>query len=85
MYACPELHGNKNTTVHLTSGTKSYYIGIKRRKFNENWIEFVRDHDLQQYETIVFLPQANNSYLTLIFNEFGIERLYPWHFKFKKL
>ena len=53
-------------------------------KLDEYW-NFVQQHDLQEDNTIVFLPEQNILFVVLIFNDYGIERLYPSQFKFIKI
>ncbi|KAL3529436.1 hypothetical protein ACH5RR_008758 [Cinchona calisaya] len=82
-----KIHGykfrrEKTPTIVLTSGRKTYSIGINKKSFTHNWNKFVLDLNLQHGELLFFIPQPLNSIAVLIFGTNGIEKMYPWQYKY---
>ena len=78
----PELNEAKTPAINITSGHRTYSLGMTATKFDQNWNTFVADHELQNGEVLLFIPQSRSSFGVIIFDLKGIERMYPWHHNF---
>lgn len=81
-FANLRLNEDSTPTITLTNGHKYYHVGMTSRCFDQNWNRFVIDHDLNNGQILLFIPQSKTPFAVLVFDRKGIEKLFPWQFAF---
>ena len=66
----------------INTGNKSTQIGVKHERLHQNWRDFILEHQLQHNETLVFVPESENIFTALIFDDTGVEKVFPWYHTF---
>ncbi|XP_071910339.1 uncharacterized protein [Coffea arabica] len=76
------INGTKTPMLLLNTGNKSARIGVKHKCLHKNWRDFILGHQLQHNETLVFVPESENIFTVLIFDDTGVEKIFPWYHAF---
>ncbi|XP_027163414.1 uncharacterized protein LOC113783621 isoform X2 [Coffea eugenioides] len=76
------INGSKTPKLLINTGNKSTQIGVKHERLHQNWRGFILEHQLQHNETLVFVPESENIFTALIFDDTGVEKIFPWYHTF---
>ncbi|XP_071919042.1 uncharacterized protein [Coffea arabica] len=76
------VDSNKTPVVTLRTGYKAFQVGMQGRQFTSYWEIFVKTHELELGDTLVFIPESINSFTVQIYKPNGVEKLFPWYHKY---
>ncbi|XP_071940337.1 uncharacterized protein [Coffea arabica] len=76
------INHERTPTLLIKTGYRSTQIGVKCERLRRNWRTFVLEHQLQHNETLVFIPESETVFTVLIFDDTGVEKIFPWYHTF---
>ncbi|CDP20588.1 unnamed protein product [Coffea canephora] len=76
------VDSNKTPVVTLRTGYKAFQVGMQGRQFTSYWEIFVKTHELELGDTLVFIPESINSFTVQIYKPNGVEKLLSWYHKY---
>ncbi|XP_027084851.1 uncharacterized protein [Coffea arabica] len=76
------INRERTPTLLIKTGHRTTQIGVKHGRLQRNWRTFILDHQLQHNEVLVFIPESETVFTVLIFDDTGVEKIFPWYHTF---
>ncbi|XP_060179530.1 B3 domain-containing protein REM17-like isoform X2 [Lycium barbarum] len=70
------LKGNRNEYAMLRRASKKWHVKVNGRRLEEGWEEFVKDHDIQLGDILVFRHEGDMEFVVTVFDLTYCEREY---------